>query len=284
MPQLPPVSFAALPALSPDEFWNLLFSGDPDFTEYHSLGALIRDSDAVVLATLVSVTAGGRYDEGGGLTAYNAWVHIRVDRVLHGSLSTTTPVINVVAGDSSGGGDPYVPVVNQLKASMPTEQGVLFIQNLGAWEKRLTGKSSSDPSVYAVISAQGIFRNANGVAKKTKDAPGSWPQGFNGKSFGADCFGHRQHQTRGRRQPVWSLAATGTAAGLQPNSTRDRPRPSDSLFGPGPIAVFVSCRSDSGGAADYAHLNQQPGSRRIAVCQLESVARFSSRPDHDRRP
>lgn len=185
MPQLPPVSFAALPALSPDEFWNLLFSGDPDFTEYHSLGALIRDSDAVVLATLVSVTAGGRYDEGGGLTAYNAWVHIRVDRVLHGSLSTTTPVINVVLGDSSGGGDPYAPVVNQLKASMPTEQGVLFIQNLGAWEKRLTGKSSSDPSVYAVISAQGIFRNANGVAKKTKDAPGSWPQGFNGKSFGA---------------------------------------------------------------------------------------------------
>jgi hypothetical protein len=103
--------------------------------------------------------------------------------VLHGSLPTT-PVINVVLGDIPDQGDPYGPVVSQLKASMPHEQGILFIHNLAAWEKKLTGKSTSDPSLYAVISAQGIFRNANGVVKKAISAPGTWPQAVAGKSFG----------------------------------------------------------------------------------------------------
>jgi hypothetical protein len=182
-PSQPLLSFTPLPVLSPDEFWNTLFSGDPAFTEYHSLGALIRDSDAVVVATLVSVSPGTNFDAGNGWTEYDAWVNIRVDRVLHGSLPTT-PVINVVLGDSLDQGDPYGPVVSQLKASMPHEQGILFIQNLASWQRQMTGKSTADPSLYAVISAQGVFRNANGVVKKAINAPGAWPQAFAGKSFG----------------------------------------------------------------------------------------------------
>jgi hypothetical protein len=182
---MPPASFTNLPTLSPDEFWTNLFSGDPDFTEYHSLGALIRDSDAVVVATLVSVTPGTDLDAGNGWTEYDAWVTVRVDRVLHGSLPTTPVIINVVLGDSLDRGDSYGPIADQLKASMPDEQGILFIQNLASWQKRMTGKSTADPALYAVISAQGIIRNANGKAKKTANAPGAWPMSLNGKGFGA---------------------------------------------------------------------------------------------------
>jgi len=68
---------------------------------------------------------------------------------------------------------------------MPNEQGILFIQNLASWQKRMTGKSTADPALYAVISAQGTIRNANGTAKKAVNAPGAWPMSLNGKDFGA---------------------------------------------------------------------------------------------------
>ena len=46
----PAVDPTALATLSPDEFWTGLFYGDPDFTEFSSVGALIGYSDAVVVA------------------------------------------------------------------------------------------------------------------------------------------------------------------------------------------------------------------------------------------
>lgn len=172
-----------LPPLSPDEFWTGLFSGDPDFTAFLSIGALIKYSDAVVLASLESVSAGKSYDAG-GLIEFNAIVTIHVERVLHGSLSATTVPINVVLGFSM---DTYGPLLAQLKASMPHERGILFLQNLASWEKQMTGSSTSryDPSLYSVISAQGIIREANGVARPALNAPGAWPQTFKGQSFGA---------------------------------------------------------------------------------------------------
>jgi hypothetical protein len=172
-----------LPLLSPDEFWTGLFSGDPDFTAFLSMGALIKYSDAVVLASLESVSAGTSYDAG-GLIEFNAIVTIHVDRVLHGSLSATTVPINVVLGFSM---DTYGPLLAQLKDSMPHERGILFLQNLASWEKQMTGSSTSkyDPSLYCVISAQGIIREANGVAGPALNAPGAWPQALKGQSFGA---------------------------------------------------------------------------------------------------
>ena len=178
------VSPTQLPLLSPDEFWTGLFSGDPDFTEFLSIGALIKYSDVVVLASLESVSAGKSYDAGSGLFEYNSTVTIHVERVLHGSLSATTVPINVV-GLSNG--DEYGPLLEQLKASMPHERGILFLRNLASWEKQISGSSTSkyDPSLYWVISAQGIIREANGLARPALNAPGTWPQTLKGQSFDA---------------------------------------------------------------------------------------------------
>jgi hypothetical protein len=83
--------------------------------------------------------------------------------------------------------DEYGPLLTQLKASMPYERGILFLQNLASWDKQMTGTSTSkyDPSLYHVVSAQGIIRDANGVARPALNAPGTWPQTLNGQSFDA---------------------------------------------------------------------------------------------------
>jgi hypothetical protein len=173
-----------LPLLSPDEFWTGLFSGDPDFTAFVSIGALIKYSDAVVLASLESVSAGTSYDAV-GLIEYNATVTIHVERVLHGSLSAASVPINVVLGLSNG--HESSRLLEQLKASMPHERGILFLQNLASWDKQMTGASTSkyDSSLYNVVSAQGIIREAKGVARPALNAPGTWPQTLNGQSFDA---------------------------------------------------------------------------------------------------
>ena len=173
-----------LPLLSPDEFWTGLFSGDPDFTAFLSIGALIKYSDAVVLASLESVSAGTSYDAGGPIE-YNATVTIHVERVLHGSMSAASVPINVVLGLSIR--DESSRLLEQLRASMPHERGILFLQNLASWDKQMTGASTSkyDPSLYHVVSAQGIIREANGVAGPALNAPGTWPQTLKGQSFGA---------------------------------------------------------------------------------------------------
>lgn len=175
-----------LPVLSPDEFWTNLFYGDPGFTAFPSLGALIGASDAVALASLDQVIPGPSYDVGSNKTEFDAYVVVHVERVLHGSLpQESIPVIVLL----SLGANPAEANLGlgQLQTSMPKEEGILFLQNLVAWDKALSGSSTSryDPTAYQVLSAQGVFRNANGVAKATANAPGDWPKKFNGVSFGS---------------------------------------------------------------------------------------------------
>jgi hypothetical protein len=182
----PAVQPTPLATLSPDEFWTGLFSGDPDFTEFSSVGALIGYSDAVVVASIESVSQGPSYDAGSGMTEYDTYVTIHVERVLHGSLaSETVPIIVML--DLGQDATVARTQLELLKASMPHEQGILFVRNLVAWDKQLTGKSTSkyDPSVYQVVSAQGVVRNANGIGRPALNAPGTWPKGYEGMPFGA---------------------------------------------------------------------------------------------------
>jgi len=181
----PAVEPTPLATLSPDEFWTGLFYGDPDFTEFSSVGALIGYSDAVVVASIESVSQGPSHDAGSGMTEYDAYVTIHVERVLHGSLaSETVPIIVML---DLGKDATVAPTrLELLKASMPHEQGILFVKNLAAWDEQLTGKSTSryDPSVYQVVSAQGVIRNANGIGRPALNAPGTWPRGYKGMPFG----------------------------------------------------------------------------------------------------
>ena len=175
-----------LPLLSQDEFWTNLFYGDPDFTAFPSLGALIGASDAVAVVSLEQVVPGPSYDAGSNKTEFDAYVTVHVERMLHGSLpQDSVPVIVLLSlGDNST--EAALRLV-QLQTSMPKEEGILFLQNLVKWDKSLSGSSTSryDPTVYQVLSAQGVFRNAKGVAKAAKNAPGDWPAKLNGVNFGS---------------------------------------------------------------------------------------------------
>lgn len=175
-----------LPVLSPDEFWTNLFYGDPDFTAFPSLGALIGASDAVALVSLEQVVPGPSYDAGSNKTEFDAYVMVHVERVLHGSLAQERVPVIVLLSLGANPADAALRL-GQLQASMPKEEGILFLQNLVKWDKSLTGSSTSryDPTVYQVLSAQGVFRNAKGVAQAAGNAPGDWPTKLNGVSFGS---------------------------------------------------------------------------------------------------
>ncbi len=179
--ELPP-----LPPLSQDEFWTSLFYGDPDFTAFPSLGALIGASDAVAVVSLEQVVPGPSYDAGSKKTEFDAYVTVHVERVLHGSLPQDSIPIIVLLSLGDNPTDAALRLV-QLQTSMPKEEGILFLQSLVKWDESLTGSSTSryDPSVYQVLSAQGVFRNAKGVAKAATNAPGDWPTKFNGVNFGS---------------------------------------------------------------------------------------------------
>jgi hypothetical protein len=172
--------------LSPDEFWTNLFYGDPDFTAFPSLGALIGASDAVVVVSLEQVVQGQSYDAGSNKTEFDAYVVVRVERLLHGSLPQEHIPVIVLLSLGANPADAALRLV-QLQTSMPKEEGILFLQNLVAWDKALSGSSTSryDPTVYQVLSAQGVFRNANGLAKAARNAPGDWPKQLNGVDFGS---------------------------------------------------------------------------------------------------
>lgn len=162
-----------------------MFYGDPDFTEFSSVGALIGYSDAVIVASIESVSLGPSYDAGSGMTEYDACVIVHVDRVLHGSLtSATVPIIVMLSLGKDG--TVAMTRLQLLNASMPHEQGILFVKNLAARDEQLTGQSTSkyDPAVYQVVSAQGVIRNAHGIANPALNAPGTWPKGYKGLPFG----------------------------------------------------------------------------------------------------
>lgn len=186
----PPTITAAEPSplatLSQDEFWTGFFYGDPDFTEFSSVGALIGYSDAVIVASIESVSQAPSYDAGSGMTESDAYVIVHVDRVLDGSLtSATVPIIVMLYL----GKDATVALtrLQLLDASMPHEQGILFVKNLAAWDEQLIGQSTSkyNTAVYQVVSAQGVIRNAHGIANPALHTPGTWPNGYKGLPFGA---------------------------------------------------------------------------------------------------
>jgi hypothetical protein len=175
-----------LPMLSHDEFWTGLFYGDLAFTEFPSLGALIGSSDAVAVVSIEDVVRGPTYDAGSNMREYDAYVMVHIDKVIHGTLTAEHVPVIVILSLGSDPGEAALRFV-QLDVSAPKEQGILFLRNLVAWDKQLTGSTTSryDPTVYQVLSAQGVIRNAGGVAKPALNAPGTWPGKFTGVNFGS---------------------------------------------------------------------------------------------------
>ncbi len=118
-----------------------------------------------------------------------ATITLKVAKVLCGTLppdvSGTIPVVTFLGDGPTGAASPYTGFIAKLKASMPNERGVFFLQNLVAYYSRFdpTAKERYDPTVYQVTSVQGLFRDAAGVAQLPATASGSWITTYAGKPF-----------------------------------------------------------------------------------------------------
>jgi hypothetical protein len=185
----PAVSPAATPTakLAPDEFWTLLFNGEPTVIDYPTLAGMASDCDLVVLGTLKAVRPGPDSDAGSGLTNYMLTVDVTVERVLLGTMpatGTTVPVA-VFLGVQAPGDNPYLDVIAQRAASLPQERGVLFLHNMVKYWSRFDASAAQryDPSFYQVASLQGIVRDDAGVAWLPAQAPGTWTSTLRDKPF-----------------------------------------------------------------------------------------------------
>ncbi len=177
------------PTLAPDAFWGWLFNGEPEAVSYSSLDAMIKDSGLVLLGSFADVTAGPDSDAGSGPTNYMATIDLKVAKVLRGTLpadaSGTVAVVTFLGTGPTGAVSPYTGFIANLKASMPNERGVFFLENPVAYYSRFdpTAKERYDPTVYQVTSVQGLFRDAAGVAQLPATASGSWITTYAGKPF-----------------------------------------------------------------------------------------------------
>jgi hypothetical protein len=177
------------PTIVPEAFWAGLFNGEPEAVTYSSLAEMVNDSDLVVLGSFAGVTAGPDSDAGSGQTNYMATVTVKVAKVLRGKLpnpaSETVPIAIFLGADPTGSESPYTTFIANLKASMPAERGVFFLQNLVAYYSRFdpTAKSRYDPTVYQVTSVQGLFRDTAGKVDMPATATGPWIATYKGTSF-----------------------------------------------------------------------------------------------------
>ena len=175
-------------ALTPEQFWARLYSGDPEAVNYPALADMFKDSDAVVLGSFAAVTAGPDSVAGANSTNFMLTVTVTVDRVLHGSLpagATSVPIAVFLGVGATGAADPYAALIANRAASMPHERGVFLLQNLVAYYSRFDPSASQryDPTVYQVASVQGLIRDARGTAWVPDQTPGNWATALGGRPF-----------------------------------------------------------------------------------------------------
>jgi hypothetical protein len=175
--------------MRPGEFWSSLAAGDPGAVTYESLASLIKDADGAILGSFVSVTPGPNYDDEYGNRSYYATVTVAVHRILQGSIATRDNraqlAVFMGAGRIGDDASAFAVLADNLKASMPSEQGILFVNSMAAWDKRFTHESSSpyDPSLYQVESGQGFLRDAAGIVRQGDGVAGAWLAALDGQRF-----------------------------------------------------------------------------------------------------
>ena len=139
------IASPALPFLTADQFWIAAQGGDPEVITYASLGSLIKDSSAVVVGSISSITKGPDYlTKEGVYTVYQASVHVKIDRVLSGSVKSPTPdqvtFVQAMGVDNTAMSNAYADVFAQFAGSIPKEQVILFLVNLEDCRVRLRAR------------------------------------------------------------------------------------------------------------------------------------------------
>lgn len=183
------VASPALPLLTADEFWIAALGSDPAIITYPSLASLIKDSSAVVLGSIGSVTRGPDYlTKEGVYTVFQASFHVNVDRVLSGSVKSLTPdqvtFVTTLGVDTLATSGAFADAFTRLAGSSPKEQVVLFLVNGDDWAKRFGVPIETpgvDPNLYLLLGGQSFLRN---VAGRVEPGPiAGWQQTLGGRAF-----------------------------------------------------------------------------------------------------
>ncbi len=160
-----------------DRFWELLAVNGSPMAHFNTLDAMADESDLVVVGRIVSVAPGREVRdldaEAEGYAREEASVYFAdatlvVDEALKGDPGKDVKLQLLL---------PQPGVLEQVQADLPTERGIYFLRDMGAYfakENPESGLATTLQGTYDFVSPQGLIRDLNGAVGVTADEGDTW--------------------------------------------------------------------------------------------------------------
>ncbi len=155
-PTLPPPPSAPY---TPAEFWAAVAPFGLTIENYDALGPMATSSDLVVVGRVAAIREGPPLGSDSPPSLMNGVVDVRIESVLaHADDSVLEPTVPVVF---------FVPdrvAWPRFTGAIPAERVVLFLRRVDRYAEWLGEKP--DPTLvglYAIVSAEGVLRDADGI-------------------------------------------------------------------------------------------------------------------------
>lgn len=155
-----------------DHFWGLLAVNGSPMAHFDTLAAMAKEADIVVVGRIVRVTPGrevrdlGAEAEGSAredASVYFADATLMVDEAIKGTPGDAVKLQLLL---------PYPDVLDMVQQDLPTERGIYFLRDMGAYfaaEYPESSLVSTLDGVFDFVSPQGLIRDLNGTVGVTAD-------------------------------------------------------------------------------------------------------------------
>ncbi len=155
-----------------DRFWELLAVNGSPMAHFETLDAMADESDLVVVGRIVNVTPGREVRDLDAETegyareeasVYFADATLVVDEALKGDPGTDVKLQLLL---------PQPGVLEQVQPDLPTERGIYFLRDMGAYfakENPESGLATTLKGTYDFVSPQGLIRDLNGAVGVAAD-------------------------------------------------------------------------------------------------------------------
>lgn len=174
-----------------DHFWGLLAVNGSPIAHFDTLDAMAGAADIVVVGRIVAVTPGrevrdlGAEAEGSARedsSVYFANATIVVDEEIKGMPGQAVKLQLLL---------PHPDVLEKIQQDLPTERGIYFLRDMGAYFAAENPKSSlvsTLDGVFDFVSPQGLIRDLNGTVGVTADEGDEFLQEMTRRAF-SDILG-----------------------------------------------------------------------------------------------
>jgi hypothetical protein len=169
-----------------DRFWELLAVNGSPMAHFDRLDAMADESDLVVVGRIVRVAPGREVRdldaEAEGYAREEASVYFAdatlvVDEALKGDAGKDVKLQLLL---------PQPGVLEQVQADLPSERGIYFLRDMGAYfakENPESGLATTLEDTFDFVSPQGLIRDLNGAVGVTADEGDTFLHALSRRTF-----------------------------------------------------------------------------------------------------